>query len=277
MRQGQQNRRGRGRGGRKGQSPLSRSFESSGPDVKIRGTAQHIAEKYMALARDAIGSGDLVLGESYLQHAEHYNRIIMAAQTQTPGSFDQMNGNGQRIARPEGEFHQVDGGSDGFEGDDDGDGDQPGSGGGVDQPRQFEPSGQRDHQYQQPQRHRDNRNYEPRNFDNRNNDPRPLEPRYQDPPRPPGNNGEQPRGFEQPRPQQDNRDSRPGFEGRQGDAAGPRGRRRRGRNDGGSSRPYPPQVANAGEPGEPGEPQRAAEPLHEGHQDSNGGDGGDQD
>jgi len=108
MRQGQQqNRRGRGRGGRKGQSPLSRSFESSGPDVKIRGTAQHIAEKYMALARDAIGSGDLVLGESYLQHAEHYNRIIMAAQIQTPGSFDQLNGNGQRIARPEGDLPQV--------------------------------------------------------------------------------------------------------------------------------------------------------------------------
>jgi hypothetical protein len=91
MRQGQQNRRGRGRGGnsnssnnsRKGQSPLSRNFESSGPDVKIRGTASQIAEKYAALARDASSSGDTIMAENYLQHAEHYNRIIMAAQAQT--------------------------------------------------------------------------------------------------------------------------------------------------------------------------------------------------
>lgn len=82
MRQGQQNRRGRGRGGRKPQNPLARNFESNGPDVKIRGTAAHIAEKYMSLARDALASGDLVAAESYLQHAEHYNRIIMAAQSQ---------------------------------------------------------------------------------------------------------------------------------------------------------------------------------------------------
>ena len=54
----------------------------NGPDVKIRGTAAHIAEKYMSLARDALSSGDLVGAESYLQHAEHYNRIIMAAQSQ---------------------------------------------------------------------------------------------------------------------------------------------------------------------------------------------------
>ncbi len=54
----------------------------NGPDVKIRGTAAHIAEKYMSLARDSLASGDLVAAESYLQHAEHYNRIIMAAQTQ---------------------------------------------------------------------------------------------------------------------------------------------------------------------------------------------------
>ena len=82
MRQGQQNRRGRGRGGRKPQNPLARNYESNGPDVKIRGTAAHIAEKYMSLARDALSSGDIVAAESYLQHAEHYNRIIMAAQSQ---------------------------------------------------------------------------------------------------------------------------------------------------------------------------------------------------
>ena len=94
MRQGQQNRRGRGRGGRKPQNPLARSYESNGPDVKIRGTAAHIAEKYMSLARDHLASGDLVAAESYLQHAEHYNRIIMAAQTQFSGQPNAQQGEG---------------------------------------------------------------------------------------------------------------------------------------------------------------------------------------
>jgi hypothetical protein len=97
MRQGQQNRRGRGRN-RKGQSPLTRSFESTGPDVKIRGTPAHIAEKYMSLARDATSSGDPVLAENYLQHAEHYNRIIMAFREQQMGQGgdpQQMNGMGR--------------------------------------------------------------------------------------------------------------------------------------------------------------------------------------
>src|SRR3990172_9038497 len=101
MRQGQQNRRGRGRGGRKPQNPLSRSFESNGPDVKIRGTPAHIAEKYVALARDAQSSGDPVLAENYLQHAEHYSRIIMAYREQlNPPGEAGMNGNGQRMRAP---------------------------------------------------------------------------------------------------------------------------------------------------------------------------------
>ncbi|MCQ8783909.1 DUF4167 domain-containing protein [Mangrovibrevibacter kandeliae] len=73
----------RGRG-RKGPNPLTRSYESNGPDVKIRGTAQHIADKYAQLARDASASGDRVMAENYLQHAEHYNRVIAAAQGQFP-------------------------------------------------------------------------------------------------------------------------------------------------------------------------------------------------
>jgi hypothetical protein len=80
MRPGQ-NKRMRGRNNRKGPSPLTRAYESNGPDVKIRGTAQHVAEKYLQLARDAQSSGDPVMAESYLQHAEHYFRIIAAAQT----------------------------------------------------------------------------------------------------------------------------------------------------------------------------------------------------
>jgi hypothetical protein len=82
MRPGQSNKRMRGRpnGRNKGPNPLTRSYESSGPDVKIRGTAQHIGEKYLQLARDAQASGDPVMAESYLQHAEHYFRLIASAQ-----------------------------------------------------------------------------------------------------------------------------------------------------------------------------------------------------
>ncbi|GAB4542605.1 MAG: DUF4167 domain-containing protein [Roseibium sp.] len=71
----------RGRG-RKGPNPLTRTYESNGPDVKIRGTAMHIAEKYQQLARDAQASGDRVMSENYNQHAEHYLRIVAAAQPQ---------------------------------------------------------------------------------------------------------------------------------------------------------------------------------------------------
>lgn len=83
MRQGQQNKRPRGRG-RKNSNPLTRSYESNGGDVKIRGTAMHIAEKYVQLSRDAQVAGDRVAGESYLQHAEHYFRIIAVAQAAMP-------------------------------------------------------------------------------------------------------------------------------------------------------------------------------------------------
>ncbi|WP_084176953.1 DUF4167 domain-containing protein [Labrenzia sp. DG1229] len=82
MRPGNQsNKRMRGRG-RKGPNPLTRTYESNGPDVKIRGTAMHVAEKYQQLARDAQVSGDRVMFESYNQHAEHYLRIVAAAQPQ---------------------------------------------------------------------------------------------------------------------------------------------------------------------------------------------------
>lgn len=86
MRPQQQNRRMRGRNNnnRKGPNPLTRSYESNGPDVKIRGSAQQIADKYLTLARDAQSAGDRVMAENYLQHAEHYNRIIAAAQAQLP-------------------------------------------------------------------------------------------------------------------------------------------------------------------------------------------------
>lgn len=81
MRQQHQKSRSRGRG-RKPQNPMSRNYESNGPDVKIRGNPGHIAEKYSTLARDALSNGDTVMAENYFQHAEHYNRIVAAAQAQ---------------------------------------------------------------------------------------------------------------------------------------------------------------------------------------------------
>jgi len=80
------NKRMRGRN-RRGPNPLARSYESNGPDVKVRGTAQHIADRYLQLARDAQSSGDPVTAESYFQHAEHYLRIIAAAQDQMQAQY----------------------------------------------------------------------------------------------------------------------------------------------------------------------------------------------
>ncbi|MBW8270404.1 DUF4167 domain-containing protein [Caldovatus sp. SYSU G05006] len=63
-----------------GHPPLSRShvFDSNGPDVRLRGTAQQLFEKYLQLGRDATSAGDRVMAESYFQHAEHYFRILNA-------------------------------------------------------------------------------------------------------------------------------------------------------------------------------------------------------
>ena len=85
--------RSRGRG-RRPQNQHSRAFDSAGPDVKIRGTAAHVYEKYLQLARDATSAGDRVMSENYLQHAEHYYRILMAQGGQ-PGA-PQGQGQGQQ-------------------------------------------------------------------------------------------------------------------------------------------------------------------------------------
>lgn len=69
----------RGRGRKPGNS-ANKTFDSNGPDVKIRGSASHIHEKYQNLARDANAAGDRVDAENYLQHAEHYFRLMAAAQ-----------------------------------------------------------------------------------------------------------------------------------------------------------------------------------------------------
>ncbi len=84
MRQNSSSRRGRGRSnGRRGnQNNANRVYDSNGPDVKVRGTASHVYEKYQTLARDASSAGDRIAAEAYYQHAEHYYRLLMAQQQQ---------------------------------------------------------------------------------------------------------------------------------------------------------------------------------------------------
>lgn len=86
-----------------------RNFDSNGPEVKIRGTASHIFERYCQLARDANSSGDRVQAESFLQHAEHYYRIMLAqgvapaqrAANAANGAPQNGNGNGNGQPHPQ--------------------------------------------------------------------------------------------------------------------------------------------------------------------------------
>ena len=88
MRQVPNSKRSRGRNGRKPHQPSrSQTFDSSGPDVKVRGSASQVLEKYLALARDATASGDRIAAENYFQHAEHYYRILSANAAQNGGQF----------------------------------------------------------------------------------------------------------------------------------------------------------------------------------------------
>jgi len=102
MRQGPNNRRSRGRGPRRphngGGNPRQQTFDSNGPEVRIRGNAYQVLEKYLAMARDAVTAGDRVAAENYFQHAEHYYRIINAN-----GGDHGANGRFRQGQRPDGQ------------------------------------------------------------------------------------------------------------------------------------------------------------------------------
>jgi hypothetical protein len=92
---------GGGGGGHHGGTPMNRNhvFESNGPEMRVRGTAQQLFEKYLQLGRDATGAGDRVMAESCFQHAEHYFRILnamnqAAAQSQPQQQRHQHHRNG---------------------------------------------------------------------------------------------------------------------------------------------------------------------------------------
>ncbi len=94
-----------------GNIPLNRNhvFDSSGPDLRIRGTAQQLFEKYLQLGRDATGSGDRVMAESYFQYAEHYFRILNAinqAAQQNAGQNGQGGGQYQGSQTPQYNGHR---------------------------------------------------------------------------------------------------------------------------------------------------------------------------
>jgi len=90
-------------GGGAGGIPLNRNhvFDSNGPDIRVRGTAQQLFEKYLQLGRDATSGGDRVMAEGYLQYAEHYFRVLnlmnqAAAQQQGQGQMNGHQGGGQQ-------------------------------------------------------------------------------------------------------------------------------------------------------------------------------------
>ena len=107
MKHGQNSRRQRSRNnGRRYPNQRGNSFESNGPDVKVRGTAQQVFDKYQSLARDAFSTGDRVLAEGYLQHAEHYFRIL-SADKEAQQQRDNARGRGNRDSGNEGQAKEA--------------------------------------------------------------------------------------------------------------------------------------------------------------------------
>ena len=258
MRPGQQNKqRGRNRhrttggssgGGGGGGNPLSRIYESNGPDVKVRGTAQTVAEKYLQLGRDALSAGDIVMAESYHQYAEHYLRLVAAAQAyqqQTQPQFrrpgeddddeDGDDGSDTTAADPRGQSQVAE---------------QPDVSG--DQP--YEP----ERQPQQQQPYRQQRDYRDRDQNGQQRDYRDRDQANQQ--REPGNQqrdqGNQPReSYSQPREQfnQPRDQNNPQSPGRDRAPNRPRWQDRRDQ----------PQANSAGEPRAAIPPPRAEEPPRE--------------
>jgi len=105
-----------------GNVPLNRNhvFDSNGPEIRIRGTAQQLFEKYLQLGRDATSSGDRVTAEAFFQHAEHYFRILNAmnqAQQQNPQA-----GQAPQQQHPQGNQRRGFQQGDGYQGNEDGQG-----------------------------------------------------------------------------------------------------------------------------------------------------------
>jgi hypothetical protein len=167
-RQRSRNRNGGGGGGGGGGKPqhnTNRAFDSNGPEgVKVRGAAQHVYEKYQQLARDAQTSGDRVLAENYLQHAEHYFRLMRAMQPQRP--LSEIIGRDQFVSGYDIDFEDEGSATDAIEGEQEAEAGETQEGGG-DRPSRYE------------QRRDDFRQGDGRQGDARQRDDQPRQDRYQ--------------------------------------------------------------------------------------------------
>ena len=226
-------------GPRKHHLPLRlQTFDSNGPDVRIRGNAYQVHEKYLQLARDAQSSGDRVAAENYFQHADHYYRVLNTRFEQQPPNGQQRgNGQGNQSYERMGGYN-----------------DRPFDGDPMPQhnPGNYAPPQQ---SYQQPQQHQPQHQapqqqpqHQPQPQQHHQPQPQNHTPAPESQPQasdaeiglPPGILGEAPReGAGEPQDAQDGQDSQDGggeqSRGRQGT-----GRRRRGRGD-------RPVIATAGE------------------------------
>ncbi|SMF33748.1 protein of unknown function [Tistlia consotensis] len=165
-------RRGRGRSGRRPNIPTrSQNFDSNGPEGRVRGNAQQVYEKYLALARDAHGAGDRVLAEAFQQHAEHYFRVMNDSTDPDMRPREQQQGQGQRDERDER----------------DEDDDYRGDGRGYD--RRDDRYGDRSPERRSDERRSDERRSDERRPDERRSDERRPDERRRDEARPNGQGG----------------------------------------------------------------------------------------
>jgi len=92
-------------GGKRHMPMRNTTYDSNGPDIRVRGNAHQVLEKYLAMARDASAQGDRIAAENYYQHAEHYFRTINSQNQQQQNRFNNGNGagntnNGNNQQRP---------------------------------------------------------------------------------------------------------------------------------------------------------------------------------
>jgi len=133
--------RGRMNNGGKRHMPMrNQTYDSNGPDIRVRGNAHQVLEKYLAMARDAASQGDRIAAENYYQHAEHYFRMINSQnqnQQQNNNGNNRFNGNQQRPMSTPADDHSLlsgDGQGEDGEAQGDGEGEDDAGGGGQSTP-----------------------------------------------------------------------------------------------------------------------------------------------
>jgi len=104
MRQPGKNNRQRGRGRRNGNGQINRNttLDSNGPDVRLRGNALQLHEKYVSLGNDAAAAGERISAEAYYQYADHYFRIhsaVVASSEERRKDSPDMNGHANGYAQ----------------------------------------------------------------------------------------------------------------------------------------------------------------------------------